>query len=107
MGGGDGSKKTVCCTVANVGQSLTSPQLLLVKLNSAPIMGNVVLLVLPALAVRTLFIGVHRLLQDLVEFYQTNTLKEYFKDLDTPLLFPFKEPEQGASPPAPGKIPYT
>ncbi|KAG5854202.1 proto-oncogene vav-like isoform X1 [Anguilla anguilla] len=38
---------------------------------------------------------------DLVEFYQKNTLKEYFKDLDTPLQFPFKEPEHSASPPAP------
>ncbi|XP_061083313.1 proto-oncogene vav-like isoform X2 [Conger conger] len=46
---------------------------------------------------------------DLVEFYQTNTLKEYFKDLDTPLQFPFKEPEQGASPPSPagGSVRYT
>ncbi|KAJ8352335.1 hypothetical protein SKAU_G00238110, partial [Synaphobranchus kaupii] len=40
---------------------------------------------------------------DLVEFYQTNTLKEYFKDLDTPLQFPFKQAEQSAGPPAPAR----
>ncbi|KAJ8264176.1 hypothetical protein GJAV_G00146070 [Gymnothorax javanicus] len=45
---------------------------------------------------------------DLVEFYQKNTLKEYFKELDTPLQFPFKEPELSASPPAPagGSVRY-
>ncbi|XP_036383666.1 proto-oncogene vav-like isoform X1 [Megalops cyprinoides] len=45
---------------------------------------------------------------DLVEFYQRNTLKEYFKDLDTPLQYPFKDPEQSMAPPAPagGSVRY-
>ncbi|KAG9330620.1 hypothetical protein JZ751_023555 [Albula glossodonta] len=45
---------------------------------------------------------------DLVEFYQRNTLKEYFKEVDTPLQFPYKEPEQGAGmpPPVAGSVKY-
>nr|XP_054360010.1 proto-oncogene vav [Mirounga angustirostris] len=41
-------------------------------------------------------------LQELVEFYQQNSLKDCFKSLDTTLQFPFKEPEKRAisKPPA-------
>lgn len=35
-------------------------------------------------------------LQELVEFYQKNSLKDCFKSLDTTLQFPFKEPERRA-----------
>lgn len=34
--------------------------------------------------------------QELVEFYQQNSLKDCFKSLDTTLQFPFKEPERRA-----------
>ncbi|XP_035301316.1 proto-oncogene vav isoform X2 [Cricetulus griseus] len=41
-------------------------------------------------------------LQELVEFYQQNSLKDCFKSLDTTLQFPYKEPERRAisKPPA-------
>lgn len=40
--------------------------------------------------------------QELVEFYQQNSLKDCFKSLDTTLQFPYKEPERRAinKPPA-------
>ncbi|KAK1886177.1 Proto-oncovav [Dissostichus eleginoides] len=31
---------------------------------------------------------------EMIQFYQQNSLKEYFKDVDTTLLTPFKQPEQ-------------
>uniref|UniRef100_A0AAY4BFB7 Vav guanine nucleotide exchange factor 1 n=1 Tax=Denticeps clupeoides TaxID=299321 RepID=A0AAY4BFB7_9TELE len=36
---------------------------------------------------------------ELVEFYQANSLKECFKDVDTRLEFPYKQPEQTGGPP--------
>ncbi|MBN3324792.1 VAV protein, partial [Atractosteus spatula] len=39
---------------------------------------------------------------ELVEFYKHNSLKEYFKNLDTTLQFPFQEPEQSCVRPSPG-----
>lgn len=51
--------------------------------------------------------------QELVEFYQQNSLKDCFKSLDTILQFPFKEPERraiskpaGRRPDAGGLYPY-
>lgn len=35
-------------------------------------------------------------LQELVQFYQQNSLKDCFKSLDTTLQFPYKEPERRA-----------
>uniref|UniRef100_A0A3Q2GIN1 Osteoclast-stimulating factor 1 n=1 Tax=Cyprinodon variegatus TaxID=28743 RepID=A0A3Q2GIN1_CYPVA len=35
---------------------------------------------------------------EMVEFYQKNSLKEYFKDVDTTLRIPYKQPEQTLSP---------
>ncbi|XP_063059475.1 proto-oncogene vav-like isoform X2 [Engraulis encrasicolus] len=44
---------------------------------------------------------------DMVEFYQQNSLKEYFKEVDTPLVNPYKMPEQtggpAAQPPRPAR----
>ncbi|CAM9113753.1 unnamed protein product [Lampetra planeri] len=37
-------------------------------------------------------------LQEMIQFYQHNSLKEYFKDVDTVLCTPFKQPEQSSSP---------
>ncbi|XP_041640519.1 proto-oncogene vav-like [Cheilinus undulatus] len=37
-------------------------------------------------------------LVELIEFYQKNSLKEYFKEVDTTLSTPYKQPEQSASP---------
>uniref|UniRef100_A0A3B5L4C1 Osteoclast-stimulating factor 1 n=1 Tax=Xiphophorus couchianus TaxID=32473 RepID=A0A3B5L4C1_9TELE len=34
---------------------------------------------------------------EMIEFYQKNSLKEYFKDVDTTLRIPFKQPEQRGS----------
>ncbi|KAF3852571.1 hypothetical protein F7725_005926 [Dissostichus mawsoni] len=34
---------------------------------------------------------------EMIQFYQQNSLKEYFKDVDTTLLTPFKQPEQSNS----------
>lgn len=34
----------------------------------------------------------------MIQFYQQNSLKEYFKDLDTTLCTPYKQPEQSYSP---------
>ncbi|XP_015256340.1 PREDICTED: proto-oncogene vav isoform X2 [Cyprinodon variegatus] len=34
---------------------------------------------------------------EMVEFYQKNSLKEYFKDVDTTLRIPYKQPEQSNS----------
>uniref|UniRef100_A0A3P9MRV9 Osteoclast-stimulating factor 1 n=1 Tax=Poecilia reticulata TaxID=8081 RepID=A0A3P9MRV9_POERE len=34
---------------------------------------------------------------EMIEFYQKNSLKEYFKDVDTTLRIPFKQPEQSGS----------
>ncbi|KAM3864633.1 proto-oncogene vav [Diretmus argenteus] len=42
---------------------------------------------------------------ELIQFYQRNSLKEYFKDVDTTLQTPFKQPEQSDTPnntPSPG-----
>ncbi|XP_043969035.1 proto-oncogene vav-like isoform X1 [Gambusia affinis] len=36
-------------------------------------------------------------LVEMIEFYQKNSLKEYFKDVDTTLRIPFKQPEQSNS----------
>lgn len=36
-------------------------------------------------------------LQEMIQFYQQNSLKEYFKDVDTTLRTPFKQPEQSNS----------
>lgn len=41
--------------------------------------------------------------QELVEFYQQNSLKDCFKSLDTTLQFPFKEPEKRAISKPPGR----
>ncbi|XP_071765488.1 proto-oncogene vav isoform X2 [Centroberyx gerrardi] len=44
-------------------------------------------------------------LVELIEFYQRNSLKEYFKDVDTTLQTPYKQPEQSSTPnntPSPG-----
>ncbi|KAE8300428.1 Proto-oncogene vav [Larimichthys crocea] len=35
---------------------------------------------------------------DLIQFYQQNSLKEYFKDVDTTLRTPYKQPEESSSP---------
>ncbi|XP_059189767.1 proto-oncogene vav-like isoform X2 [Centropristis striata] len=35
---------------------------------------------------------------ELIKFYQQNSLKEYFKDVDTTLRTPYKQPEQSSSP---------
>ncbi|XP_040891096.1 proto-oncogene vav-like isoform X2 [Toxotes jaculatrix] len=35
---------------------------------------------------------------EMIQFYQQNSLKEYFKDMDTTLQTPYKQPEQGSSP---------
>ncbi|XP_074485801.1 proto-oncogene vav isoform X1 [Sebastes fasciatus] len=35
---------------------------------------------------------------EMIQFYQQNSLKEYFKDVDTTLCTPFKQPEQSNSP---------
>ncbi|XP_019109262.1 proto-oncogene vav isoform X6 [Larimichthys crocea] len=35
---------------------------------------------------------------DLIQFYQQNSLKEYFKDVDTMLRTPYKQPEESSSP---------
>lgn len=43
-------------------------------------------------------------LQELVEFYQQNSLKDCFKSLDTTLQFPFKEPERRAISKPPGRL---
>lgn len=45
-------------------------------------------------------------LQELVEFYQQNSLKDCFKSLDTCLQFPFKEPERRAISKPPGRGQY-
>ncbi|XP_034741344.1 proto-oncogene vav-like isoform X1 [Etheostoma cragini] len=37
-------------------------------------------------------------LVEMIQFYQQNSLKEYFKDVDTPLCTPYKQPEQSNSP---------
>uniref|UniRef100_A0AAQ4QLB6 Osteoclast-stimulating factor 1 n=1 Tax=Gasterosteus aculeatus aculeatus TaxID=481459 RepID=A0AAQ4QLB6_GASAC len=37
-------------------------------------------------------------LVEMIQFYQQNSLKEYFKDLDTTLCTPYKQPEQSYSP---------
>uniref|UniRef100_A0A8C9VJ60 Osteoclast-stimulating factor 1 n=1 Tax=Scleropages formosus TaxID=113540 RepID=A0A8C9VJ60_SCLFO len=37
-------------------------------------------------------------IMDLVQFYQRNSLRECFKGLDSPLQFPYKEPEQNVAP---------
>lgn len=36
-------------------------------------------------------------LQELIQYYQQNSLKEYFKDVDTTLCTPYKQPEQSNS----------
>ncbi|KAI4833342.1 hypothetical protein KUCAC02_016250 [Chaenocephalus aceratus] len=36
-------------------------------------------------------------IMEMIQFYQKNSLKEYFKDVDTTLLTPFKQPEQSNS----------
>lgn len=36
-------------------------------------------------------------LTELIEFYQQNSLKEYFKEVDTTLQTPYKQPEQSSS----------
>lgn len=41
--------------------------------------------------------------QELVEFYQQNSLKDCFKSLDTTLQFPYKEPERRAISKPPGR----
>uniref|UniRef100_A0A3Q2PDR6 Osteoclast-stimulating factor 1 n=1 Tax=Fundulus heteroclitus TaxID=8078 RepID=A0A3Q2PDR6_FUNHE len=38
-----------------------------------------------------------RSLIEMIEFYQKNSLKEYFKDVDTTLRIPYKQPEQRGS----------
>ncbi|KAM4594469.1 proto-oncogene vav isoform 2-T2 [Fundulus diaphanus] len=38
-----------------------------------------------------------RSLIEMIEFYQKNSLKEYFKDVDTTLRIPYKQPEQSNS----------
>ena len=43
--------------------------------------------------------------QELVEFYQQNSLKDCFKSLDTTLQFPFKEPERRAISKPAGRMP--
>uniref|UniRef100_A0A672Z7F5 Osteoclast-stimulating factor 1 n=1 Tax=Sphaeramia orbicularis TaxID=375764 RepID=A0A672Z7F5_9TELE len=35
---------------------------------------------------------------EMIQFYQQNSLKEYFKDVDTTLRIPYKQPEQSNSP---------
>uniref|UniRef100_A0A8C2WEG0 Osteoclast-stimulating factor 1 n=1 Tax=Cyclopterus lumpus TaxID=8103 RepID=A0A8C2WEG0_CYCLU len=35
---------------------------------------------------------------EMIEFYQQSSLKEYFKDVDTTLCTPYKQPEQSSSP---------
>ncbi|XP_037619952.1 proto-oncogene vav-like isoform X3 [Sebastes umbrosus] len=35
---------------------------------------------------------------EMIQFYQQNSLKEYFKDVDTTLCTPYKQPEQSNSP---------
>uniref|UniRef100_A0A8C9T2X3 Osteoclast-stimulating factor 1 n=1 Tax=Scleropages formosus TaxID=113540 RepID=A0A8C9T2X3_SCLFO len=42
-------------------------------------------------------------IMDLVQFYQRNSLRECFKGLDSPLQFPYKEPEQNVAPATPGE----
>ncbi|XP_068445087.1 proto-oncogene vav-like isoform X2 [Clinocottus analis] len=37
-------------------------------------------------------------LVEMIEFYQQNSLKEYFRDVDTTLCTPYKQPEQSNSP---------
>ncbi|XP_068593518.1 proto-oncogene vav-like isoform X3 [Cebidichthys violaceus] len=37
-------------------------------------------------------------LVEMIQFYQQNSLKEYFKDVDTTLCTPYKQPEQSNSP---------
>ncbi|TNN25738.1 Proto-oncogene vav [Liparis tanakae] len=37
-------------------------------------------------------------LVEMIEFYQMNSLKEYFKDVDTTLCTPYKQPEQSHTP---------
>uniref|UniRef100_A0A7N8WPV4 Osteoclast-stimulating factor 1 n=1 Tax=Mastacembelus armatus TaxID=205130 RepID=A0A7N8WPV4_9TELE len=37
------------------------------------------------------------LCQEMIQFYQHNSLKEYFKDVDTTLRIPYKQPEQSNS----------
>ncbi|XP_029901427.1 proto-oncogene vav [Myripristis murdjan] len=42
---------------------------------------------------------------ELIQFYQQNSLKEYFRDVDTVLKTPYKQPEQSSTPnntPSPG-----
>ncbi|KAL2086402.1 hypothetical protein ACEWY4_017461 [Coilia grayii] len=47
-------------------------------------------------------------LVEMVEFYQQNSLKEYFKEVDTPLVNPYKFPEQtggpATQPPRPARL---
>ncbi|XP_037545754.1 proto-oncogene vav-like [Nematolebias whitei] len=38
-----------------------------------------------------------RSLVEMIEFYQKNSLKEYFRDVNTTLLTPYKQPEQSCS----------
>ncbi|XP_018583496.1 proto-oncogene vav isoform X1 [Scleropages formosus] len=42
-------------------------------------------------------------IMDLVQFYQRNSLRECFKGLDSPLQFPYKEPEQNVAPATPAE----
>ena len=35
----------------------------------------------------------------MIQFYQQNSLKEYFKDVDTTLCTPYKQPEQQSNSP--------
>lgn len=42
--------------------------------------------------------SVFLLQQDMIQFYQQNSLKEYFKEVDTTLRTPYKKPEESNTP---------
>lgn len=44
-----------------------------------------------------LFVCVCVVLQELVQYYQENSLKECFKDVDSNLQTPYKQPEQNTT----------
>lgn len=43
-------------------------------------------------------LSVFLLQQDMIQFYQQNSLKEYFKEVDTTLRTPYKKPEESNTP---------
>lgn len=46
----------------------------------------------------TWLLSVFLLQQDMIQFYQQNSLKEYFKEVDTTLRTPYKKPEESNTP---------